>query len=195
MNDEYLGVVKIFAGNFAPLNFVFCHGQLMSIAQNQALFSLLGTTYGGDGRTTFAVPDLRGAAPIGSGTGPGLTPRSAGQRLGTETTTLNIGNLPSHNHIITVSETAGTIDIPVNTEEGNEDESNPGAGFLANTGTENFVSEATTGQKYGGQSIPVNVAATATASNTGNGNYFNNMQPSSVVNYIICTQGLYPSRS
>lgn len=195
MNDEYLGVIKIFAGNFAPRNFVFCYGQLLSIAQNQALFSILGTIYGGDGRTTFGVPDLRGAAPIGSGTGQGLTPRVAGQKFGFETTTLSVHNLPAHNHIITVNETAGTIDIPVNTEEGSEDEANPGAGFLGNTGAESFVSEATAGQKYGGQSIPVNVAATATASNTGNGQSFNNMQPSSVVNYIICINGLYPSRS
>mgnify|MGYP000548400609 CR=1 FL=1 len=117
--------------------------------------------------------------------------------FGNEFTQLTVNNLPSHTHARNVSETAGTIDIPVNTEDGSADEANPGAGILANTGAENYSSESTGGsiQKYGGQSIPVRVNATATASNTGNGAMFGNIQPSTVVNYIICTEGLYPPRS
>ena len=195
--DEYIGIIKMFGGNFAPRNWAFCYGQLLPINQNQALFSILGTTYGGDGRTTFGLPDLRGCVPMGSGHRPGLQPRNAGQIFGTETTQLNVNNLPAHNHIITVSETAGTIDIPVNTEDGSADEANPGAGILANTGADNFSSESAGAsiQKYGGQSLPVRVNTTATASNTGNNVAFNNIQPSSVVNYIICLQGIFPPRS
>ncbi|PWG05705.1 phage tail protein [Polaribacter aquimarinus] len=193
--DEYIGIVKIFAGNFAPRNWAFCHGQLLAINQNTALFSILGTTYGGDGRTTFGLPDLRGRAPIGAGNGPGITPIRQGQMLGNDFTTLSTNNLPPHNHIISVSETAGTIDIPVNNEDGSADEANPAAGILANTGADNYSSEASPGQKYGGQSIPVNVSATATASMTGSGNSFSNIQPSLGINYIICLQGLFPPRS
>lgn len=193
--EGYIGEVRLFAGNFAPREWSFCQGQLLSISQNTALFSILGTTYGGDGRTSFGLPDLRGRVPVGTGHGPGLENEIMGRKSGTPTTQLSLTNLPQHNHIITVSETVGTMDIPVNTEEGAEDEKNPGAGFLVNTGADTFSSEATAGQKYGGQSIPVNVAATATASMTGNSIPFNNIQPSMGMNYIICMQGIFPSRS
>lgn len=195
--EEYIGIIKLFAGNFAPRQWAFCYGQLLPINQNQALFSILGTTYGGDGRTTFGLPDLRGAVPMGTGKGlrPDAINRQLGQKTGDRLTQLTVNNLPAHNHIITVSESAGTIDIPVNTEEGSEDEKNPGAGFLVNTGADAFSSESTAGQKYGGASIPVNVAATATASFTGNGVACNNVQPSLVLNYIICTDGLFPPRN
>ena len=88
--DPLLGEIFMFAGNFAPRGFALCNGQLLPIAQNTALFSLLGTTYGGDGRTTFALPDLRGRAPIHAGTGPGLTPRNLGARFGTERVTVTL---------------------------------------------------------------------------------------------------------
>ena len=146
----------------------------------------------------FALPDLRGRAPIHSGNdapGLGLTSIGVGEETGSETTILSIQNLPAHNHDITVSETTGTLDIPVNTDAGGEDEANPGAGFLVNTGADSFSSESTAGQKYGGQSLPVNIAAKAAASMTGNTSAFSNMQPSIGVNYIICLNGLYPPRS
>lgn len=99
--DPFLGEISWFAGNFAPRGWAFCNGQLLSIAQNTALFSLLGTIYGGDGRTTFALPDMRGRSPMHFGTGPGLSARQIGERGGTEANTLSVGNLPAHTHTIT----------------------------------------------------------------------------------------------
>ena len=99
--EPYLGEISWFAGNFAPRGWAFCDGQLLSISDNQALFSLLGTIYGGDGRTTFALPDMRGRSPMHYGSGPGLTPRRVGERGGSETNSLSTANLPSHSHTIT----------------------------------------------------------------------------------------------
>ena len=96
--EEYIGTVKPFAFGFTPRGWLACEGQLLSIAQFTTLFSLLGTTYGGDGRTTFGLPDLRGHAPIGDGRGPGLTDRRMGQKGGSETNTLNVAQMASHNH-------------------------------------------------------------------------------------------------
>tara|TARA_R110001606_G_scaffold160537_1_gene304538 strand:- start:631 stop:1233 length:603 start_codon:yes stop_codon:yes gene_type:complete len=197
--DAYIGEISIFAGNFAPRGWSFCNGQLIAISSNSALFSILGTTYGGDGRTTFGLPNLCGRAIVGAGNGSnqGLSNIPLGARFGTESTVLTTNNLPSHNHFITVSETAGTIDIPVNSEDGSADETNPGAGILANTGADNYSSEfaGATIQKYGGQSLPVRINSTATASMTGNNYPFNNIPPSLGINYIICLYGIYPSRS
>lgn len=101
--DPFLAEIMIFAGNFVPRGYAFCDGQLLSLAQNTALFSLLGTMYGGNGQTTFALPDLRGrfAMHVGSSQGPGLSLHNIGDKLGTETQTLSISNMPAHNHIIT----------------------------------------------------------------------------------------------
>lgn len=98
--EPYIGEISWFAGNFAPRGWALCDGQLLPIQQHQALFSILGTTYGGDGRTTFALPDMRGRSPIHAGTGPGLSTRHLGERGGLETTTLTVVNLPSHTHTI-----------------------------------------------------------------------------------------------
>ncbi|MCP3973971.1 MAG: phage tail protein [bacterium] len=98
--DPYLGEISWFAGNFAPRGWALCNGQLLQISQNPALFSVLGTTYGGDGRTTFALPDMRGRSPIHMGTGPGLSNRRLGERGGSETTTISVANLPAHTHTI-----------------------------------------------------------------------------------------------
>ena len=101
--QPFIGEIQLFGFNFAPRNFTTCSGQLLSISQYQALFSLLGTIYGGDGRTTFGLPDLRGRTPISFGQGPGLTNRVIGQRIGTETTTMTIANLPAHKHTVNIS--------------------------------------------------------------------------------------------
>ncbi|NMH89210.1 phage tail protein [Flavivirga algicola] len=188
-----IGEVRMFGGNFAPRAWAFCEGQLIAISQNTALFSIIGTTYGGDGRTTFALPDLRGRVPIGPGRGPGLSSRSLGQRSGSETNTLNVLQMPSHNHNAIVTN-PGEIAIPVNTTSGDEDEANPGAGVLANTGNDNFASSVTAGAKYAGSNIPVS-GGQITIANNGANQPINNMQPWLSTYYIICLQGVFPSRS
>lgn len=170
--DALLGEVKMFAGNFAPRGWALCEGQLLSISQNQALFSLLGTTYGGDGRTTFALPDLRGRTPVGVGRGPGLSDVSQGTRMGSETTTLTARNLPSHNHNI-------SVDLPTHNFEESGEELMPGNSALL--GVDN----------------PVNgtIHENFSTVNSGANQPFNNIQPSLGMRFIICTQGIFPSRS
>jgi microcystin-dependent protein len=111
MSDPYIGQITLFAGNFAPRGWAFCDGQLLDIASNSALFSILGTTYGGDGRTTFALPDLRGRVAIHPGTGPGLRSYNLGQEGGNETHTLTVGQMPRHKHTLgaATGATTGTI--------------------------------------------------------------------------------------
>lgn len=182
--DEYMGIIKIFAGNFAPRGWLYCNGQLLPISQYSALFSLLGTTYGGDGVTTFALPDLQGRAPIGMGRGPGLSPRVEGERSGVENNTLLISNMPPHNHAAQLSVSSGDSSIAAATVGASI--STPGSlngrtfnstlGF--NTTTPNTaLNQASVTTGVVGQSVPVN-----------------NMQPFLVINYIICVEGIYPSR-
>jgi microcystin-dependent protein len=169
----FIGQIVIFGGNFAPRSWAFCNGQLLSIAQNTALFSILGTTYGGDGRTTFALPDLRGRVAIGQGHGPGLSQRSLGQEGGSETNTLTTNQIPSHNH---------GLQIPVSDEDSNSDE--PNGNVLA--AGQFYQTTPAANQNYG------SVNGTA---NTGGNQSFNNIQPYLAVNYIIATQGVFPSRN
>ncbi|UTW68227.1 phage tail protein [bacterium SCSIO 12643] len=192
MMEGTIGEVRMFGGNFAPRAWAFCEGQLLSIAQNQALFSILGTTYGGDGRTTFALPDLRGRSPIGPGTGPGLTTRKLGQRSGTETNQLTQNQLPAHSHGTTVNLT-GVVAPLANSDTGNDGipgptsypaEPNPGTNIY-NTGTP----DTTLGQS------PVSITGTVVVGNTGANQPINNMQPFLGLYYIICLQGVFPSRS
>src|SRR5690349_24008377 len=103
MSEPFIAEIVLFAGNFAPRGWAFCQGQILSIAQNTALFSLLGTTYGGNGQTTFALPDLRGRVPIGTGQGPGLAPIDLGQVAGNPSVTLTVNNMPAHNHQATTT--------------------------------------------------------------------------------------------
>lgn len=162
-----IGEIRLFAGNFAPRAWAFCDGQLISIAQNTALFSILGTTYGGDGRTTFALPDLRGRAPIHAGHGPGLSDYRLGQRSGAETVTLTVNQMPSHNH-------------PVSTSSEDADAKLPSAGFLTNGGA--YARQAT------------QTALPAYIGNVGGNQPVSVIQPVAVLNYIICMQGIFPSR-
>lgn len=171
--EPYIGQIILVGFNFAPRGFAFCHGQLLSIAQYQALFSLLGTTYGGDGRSTFALPDLRGRAPIGFGAGPGLTPRTLGQRSGLESNVLNVNNLPAHNH---------TVSLAV-AEEGNTDD--PNGHYIAGNGTQSFTTAPDSNKNLG----PSN------SGNTGGSSAVNNMQPYLAMNYCIALQGIFPPRS
>jgi microcystin-dependent protein len=113
-SQPLLGSIFIFAGNFAPRGYQLCQGQLLPIAQNTALFSILGTTYGGNGTTTFALPDLRGRAPIGQGTGTNLSPVTLGQVGGSQNVTIATSNMPPHNHVVNVSTVAAAQASPQN---------------------------------------------------------------------------------
>lgn len=191
--DGTMANVTLFAGNFAPRSWAFCHGQLMPISSNSALFSLVGTIFGGDGRSSFGLPELRSRVPIGAGQGPGLGNRPLGHSFGTEFSTLNALNMPPHNHPVTISDSGG-VDIPVNTEAGDEDETSPGVGVLANTGASSYASTPTVNAKYSANPIPVTGMKIDTGV-VGVGQSFENLQPSLGMNYIICLQGVFPSRS
>ncbi len=180
--DVLLGSIMTVGFNFAPRGFAICEGQLLSIASNTALFSLLGTIYGGDGRTTFALPDLRGRVPIGMGQGPGLSNHSQGERGGNETQTLNVNQLPSHNHVLQLSAA-----VQVSTSNPNSDEA--AGGFLTNTSNNFYATAGTAGNNLGG------VSASGTAANTGGGQSFPIMQPYLVINYVIALEGIFPSRN
>ena len=182
-----------FAGNFAPRNWDFCQGQLLAISKYDALFSLLGTNFGGDGRTSFALPNLAGRTSMGTGHGPGLKDRRIGAQTGSETVALTLANMPSHNHPVRVDH-AGHISIPVNVSTGEADTASPGSGVLTNPGKDSYASSASMGAQYSGQPLAVN-GLEAVATNTGEGREFNNMQPSLALPAIICMFGIYPSRS
>jgi microcystin-dependent protein len=163
----------MFGGNFAPRGWALCDGQLLAVSQNDALFSLLGTIYGGDGRTTFGLPDLRGRLPIHAGQGPGLSNRQLGSKSGTETETLTVAQIPAHDH-----------DMFASTEAGNT--MSPGSSFLANTGRVRMY-RATSG---------TNVTMHAnTLANAGGSQGHTNLMPSLCVNFIIALVGIYPSRT
>jgi len=187
MDNPFIGGIVLFAGNFAPRGWAFCDGQLLPINSNQALFSILGTTYGGDGRTTFALPDLRGRAAIHAGTGPGLSTRRLGQRSGTETVVLTETQIPSHTHTATTS--GGDVSITVGGGKGST--ADPNGNYLADTGTAIYKSAAGTGSLGGVGKTTVAVTNT----NTGGSQPHNNMQPYLAIHYIIALQGIYPSRS
>lgn len=171
--EPYLGEIKMFAGSFAPQGWAKCEGQLLSIAQHSALFSLLGTTYGGDGETTFGLPDLRGRVPIGPGNGPGLQPVAWGQKLGSNTNTITVANMPQHNHTINAVATDGNQsspqgNIPAGTKLLDPEYSDASSGYIQMNS--NMVNDA------------------------GSGQAVNNMQPSIGVTFIIALVGIYPSQ-
>lgn len=182
MSEPFLGEIRLLAFNFAPRGWADCNGQLLPIAQNTALFSLLGTIYGGDGRTTFALPDLRGRAAIHTGTGPGLSPRTQGSRSGQEVVTLGVSNLPAHNHLAT--STANVVAVAGNTNDavGN---------FWADDAG---VSSAT--YHTGPANATMNAGAVQTTiGNSGGGAPHDNMQPFLTLRYCIAITGLFPSRN
>ncbi|MEL6391415.1 MAG: tail fiber protein [Bacteroidota bacterium] len=181
MPDFYLGQIILGAWSFAPRGTAFCNGQLLAISSNEALFSLLGTNYGGDGRTTFGLPDLRGRVPVHFGQGPGLSNRPLGQKSGTEFNRLAVAQLPAHGHGLAT----GSVAIPVSTEDADQDEAN--GHFLANG---QFYHAAADGI-YGGGAINLQGDTTL----AGGGQDINNMQPALALNYVIALQGIYPSRN
>lgn len=173
--EPFIGEVTLFAGNFAPRGWAFCHGQLLPISSNSALFSILGTTYGGDGRTTFGLPDLRGRSPIGVGTGPGMSTLRWGQHGGREEIQLTMQNIPTHNHGIAPIEVMGFTLHPEETEHQ----------FIE--GSNSFITvgnEANTQAYLKTQTI-----------NYGGSQPFYNRNPFLGMNYIIAIQGTFPSRN
>jgi microcystin-dependent protein len=167
--DNFIGEIKIVGFNFAPIGWALCQGQTLSIQQNNALFSLLGTTYGGDGIRTFALPDLRGRVAVGMGGGPGLTNRNIGEVGGAEEYTLTIEQLPAHTHPITAA--AGEASV-----------SSPSGAVLASKARVPLYSSSTDG------------TVMAPTGPTGGGQPYSVMPPYLVVNYIIALEGIFPSR-
>jgi len=195
--EEYLASIFIFGGNFAIRGTATCQGQILSISQNTALFSLLGVTYGGNGQTTFALPDLRGRTPIGYGQGPGLSSYVLGQTGGTENTTLLTINMPAHSHTadasgLTVAPSASTANGTTNT---------PGTGLVpAQVPVIGSGPTAITVRAYGTQDHTTTLGATKVNGDvgiglTGGNQPFSIMNPYLAVNYLICTEGIFPSRN
>lgn len=196
--------IRLFAADFAPKNWMFCNGSVLAISTNQALFALLGTTYGGNGIQTFALPDLRGRTVIGSGMGPGLSMHPQGQVLGTENVTLIQPQLPTHNHAAVV--TAGTGQsggsatlFGVNNAGG---QSQPGGNYLGQdsggSGATNYAASGTLAAMHSGSVVLSNVHVPppmVTIGNSGNSQPHTNMMPSLVLNYVICLYGIFPSRN
>jgi microcystin-dependent protein len=171
MSEPFLGEIRIFGFNFAPQGWAFCDGQLMSISQNTALFSLLGTFYGGNGIQTFALPDLRGRVSIHQGQGPGLSSYVIGQTGGTENTTLNTNQMPQHNHAAVANASPATTGRP--------------DGAVPARAAADIYAPAPDGTAMNAGHI----------GNTGGSQPFNNLQPYLTVNFCIALQGIFPSRN
>jgi microcystin-dependent protein len=179
--EPLLGQLMAFAGNFAPRGWAFCNGQVLLIAQNTALFSLLGTTYGGNGQTTFALPDLRSRTPIHSGQGPGLTNRDLGEQGGEEVVTLTSATNGQHIHSLNADAEAATSSLPASA-----------------------LPAEPHGSGRGGTSFAVNLYAAPPATTTlgsqqlgqaGNNQPHNNVQPFTAISWCIALQGIYPARN
>ena len=171
MSDPFLGQIIMFAGSFPPRGWAFCDGTLLPISNNQALFSLLGTTYGGDGRTTFALPDLRGRVPIGFGQGSGLSNYNQGINGGQETVVLTANQIPSHTHLL----------YGISEEDNSRDPTN---NFLSKPNVEIYNSSTT-------NLVSMNAVAIGTTGGTAH----ENRQPSLGINFIISLEGTFPSRN
>ena len=190
-SDSYLASMCVFAGNFAPRNYAFTHGQLLSISSNTALFSLLGTIYGGDGRTTFGLPDTRGRALIGQGRGPGLSNYNLGQKGGFETVTLSVSQMPSHNHAATTT-VSGSATLHANSS-GNSD--SPSGNVLARKPRDSIYSSSAPDVSMSPSAISLALNGNTTVLNTGGSQGHENRMPYLAVNWIITLQGIFPSRN
>ena len=173
MSEPFVGEIRMFAGNFAPRGWALCDGQLLAISSNDALFSLLGTIYGGDGRTTFALPELRGRIPVhaGAGTGPGLSQRRPGEKSGSEGHTVVVSELPSHSHAFQATEGTATTRDPV----GNAP---------AEASADTYVEDLT-----------IRPLASPEIGQTGGSQVHTNLMPAVCLTFIIALVGIYPSRN
>lgn len=174
MSECFIGEIRLFGGNFAPVGWAFCDGSLLPIAQYDALFALIGTTYGGDGQTTFGLPDLRGRVAIHQGQGPGLSFYTMGQQVGVESVTLTSAQA-GHSHTLMASSAAAVVG---DTNPTSKVPAAIGAGMLYSTGS----------------GAPVGMAA-AMVGSAGGSQPHENVMPSLVLNYIIATEGIFPSRN
>lgn len=181
MSDPFLGQIIQGGWNFAPRGWALCAGQILPIAQNTALFSLLGTSFGGNGQTTFGLPDLRGRVMVNQGAGPGLSPYVIGQAGGSENTTLTIGNLPAHNHPLNVATAKASLQIA------------PQNGVLGHS-IDGAASPAALPEIYcpAGTATPVSIAGIGP---TGNNQPFSILQPYLAVTIVIALEGIFPSRN
>lgn len=188
MSEPFIAEIKIFGGNFAPRGYAFCNGQLLPIAQNTALFALIGMTYGGDGRTTTGLPNLQGRLPMHPGRGPGLTDRRLGERGGSEAATLAGAQVAAHSHA--AGSTGNPAAVPAKCSSAR-----------ANHGFEGgYLAGALDAPRYSASAPDVALQTDsgdlrAATVNTGNGQPHQNMPPYLAVNFIIALQGLFPSRS
>jgi microcystin-dependent protein len=171
MADPFVGEIRLFAGSFAPRGWALCDGQLLSIPQYDALFSLFGTIYGGDGRTTFGLPSLRGRVPLHMGNGPGLTPRPIGQKSGEENVTLNVNQMPEHRH-------------DWNASDGTANSANP----------KDLVFAEAQSQVYADDFSAAALKSDA-ATSYGGGQQHTNVMPFQCINFIVSLTGVYPSRN
>lgn len=167
MAEPFLSEIRMFSFNFAPRGWALCNGQLLPINQNQALFALLGTTYGGDGRVTFALPDLRGRVPIHVGNG-----HTLGERAGEQAHTVSVAEMPAHTHVVQASAAAGTQNVPAN----------------------NMMLSQRAAESYRAPSSPAPMVAN-TLSNAGGSQAHLNMQPFLALNFCIALQGIFPSQN
>ncbi len=215
--DFYTGGIISFGGNFNPRNWAFCAGQMLTISQNTALFSLLGTQFGGDGRTNFGLPDLRGRVARGTGDGPGLWPSFSGQTMGRESVLLDTTQMPSHSHDALFTPTGGGSGQPISATataivkahdgEGNADKASGNYWATAKSGlalaTNSYSNTADKTMAAGAVEVDVEITGggggitggTVTIVNTGGSQPFEIMQPSLGIHYIICIDGLYPPRN
>jgi microcystin-dependent protein len=172
MSEAFVGEIKMFAGNFAPRGYAYCDGQLLAVSQNDALFSLYGTIYGGDGKTTFGLPDLRGRIPLHQGQGPGLSERRLGSKGGAENVTLTLNQLPSHRHYVDGSNNMATKE----TLNGNVLAGSQGGNF--------YHSDVSTSAQLENGVI----------ANTGGSRSHTNLMPTLCIHFIVALVGIYPSR-
>lgn len=171
MSEPYIGEIHMFGGNFAPRGYAFCDGSLLQIAQYDALFSLIGTTYGGDGQTTFALPDLRGRLPVSAGQGPGLSQRTPGQSGGAEAVTLATATMPAHTHLPQATTGTGSSPSPAGTIWA---ATSAGAAYTVSTPT-----------------VPMRGDLISMA---GSSQSHDNLMPFQCINFIIALEGVYPTR-
>lgn len=192
MSQPFLGAIILVPYNFAPRGYAFCNGQTLAISQNTALFSLLGTTYGGNGQTTFNLPDLRGRAPVSSGQGAGLSLYSLGQTGGVEQITLTTNNLPSHTHSVPASGLTAAANVKNAPANSKSPAGNVPATEAAGV-TATYSSDTSSLTQMASQAVTVGGAATAQP--TGSNLPFSSLNPYLTLNYCIALQGIFPSRN